>query len=298
MSLDFQATVLSVVRSSTRLPVVAGLAAVVSVLLVRHVIYIRQQFATLPKSQPILLKAWILNLTVKPFSRTDTTVPAPYDLAKAGVPYAPHGSTSFLSSRDGNSNEASALSITSRKGPRPAVPKLVAPHRQATDANDQPMRARMQAFLDAVVAANRGALVTHTSGLEGPPHPAIYFREAGLSDNTAKEKSEKNKKRANPMPKWLRRTGGEHAHIHPDGSSHLILSLADAAAAIGHGWAERHKLSGVVFPWGYVLIYAPRDAAELAQWKELVLASVRFCTAFGNAGRIRRPEGERGESER
>jgi hypothetical protein len=40
--------------------------------------------------------------------------------------------------------------------------------------------------------------------------------------------------------------------------------------------AERHPLSGVLMPWGYVMLYAPRDDDELEVWKRLVVAGCRF----------------------
>lgn len=57
--------------------------------------------------------------------------------------------------------------------------------------------------------------------------------------------------------------------------------MTDAATLIEKGWAERHPLSGVhgFLPWGFVFVYAPRDIGELAVWKDIVLASVRFVVA-------------------
>lgn len=80
------------------------------------------------------------------------------------------------------------------------------------------------------------------------------------------------------MPEYLKGTNGEMLHPHDEGSTHAVHSLSDATRAIELGWAERHLLSGVhgVIPWGYVLIYAPRNDAEFEGWEEVVLAAVRF----------------------
>ncbi|CAK7225997.1 hypothetical protein SCUCBS95973_006054 [Sporothrix curviconia] len=102
------------------------------------------------------------------------------------------------------------------------------------------------------------------------------------------------------VPQWLLPTQGEHMHLHADGSAHMVLSLADAAKAVECGWAERLPLP--VFDDGdgnddtrmgsiqYILVHAPRCASELADWKRLVLASVRFCTFTSRDLCIRRPE--------
>ncbi|RYC63275.1 hypothetical protein CHU98_g2909 [Xylaria longipes] len=61
----------------------------------------------------------------------------------------------------------------------------------------------------------------------------------------------------------------------------MFLSLVDAAEVVRRGWGERHKMSGVasILPWGYVLVYAPRDDADgkgdWEVWKVLVIAAAR-----------------------
>lgn len=96
------------------------------------------------------------------------------------------------------------------------------------------------------------------------------------------------------LPAWLLPTRGEHLHLHGDGSAHMILTLADAAAAVECGWAERLPVvlddDNHVETIQYVSVHAPRCAAELPDWKRLVLASVRFCTYTQRELCIRRPE--------
>ncbi|CAK7203185.1 hypothetical protein SEUCBS139899_005916 [Sporothrix eucalyptigena] len=95
------------------------------------------------------------------------------------------------------------------------------------------------------------------------------------------------------VPRWLLPTQGEHLHIHADGSAHMILSLADAAKAIECGWAERPPLPVLESDnvnVQYIAVHPPRCASELADWKRLVLASVRFCTYTSRELCIRRPE--------
>lgn len=67
----------------------------------------------------------------------------------------------------------------------------------------------------------------------------------------------------------VRAMGGEFAHIHPDGSMHVTLSLPDAESAIDAGWAEPHPMAASFEP-GMVMLYTPRDRHELEVIKSLV----------------------------
>jgi phospholipase/carboxylesterase len=81
--------------------------------------------------------------------------------------------------------------------------------------------------------------------------------------------------------------GTEFAHLHPppDGSLHLTLPVADAQAAIEAGWAEPHYLVATgQLPPTVVLVYAPRDRAELDVAETLLRASCRFALSATAAG--------------
>jgi len=125
------------------------------------------------------------------------------------------------------------------------------------------MLGMMKDFLSALAEQNPETIQLKTSGLEGPFQDALW-----LADGLA-------------IPKYLKGNKGEFVHPHGEGSSHVTLSLVDAAKVIELGWAERHKLSGVggVIPWGYVLVYAPRDEEEFGVWMNIVVASMEFVTA-------------------
>ena len=72
---------------------------------------------------------------------------------------------------------------------------------------------------------------------------------------------------------------GEIAHIHAsDGSMHMILSPSDTVVAIDAGWAQFHGLAGRDYglPVTYVMVYAARDAAELAIVDRLLQASIAY----------------------
>jgi|SRR5215210_4960114 len=73
--------------------------------------------------------------------------------------------------------------------------------------------------------------------------------------------------------------GREFAHLHPapDHSLHAMLPSDTATEAVATGWAEPHPvaLQGLIPPTA-VMIYAPRDEAELEVIESLVRASHAF----------------------
>ena len=56
----------------------------------------------------------------------------------------------------------------------------------------------------------------------------------------------------------------------------MTLSLADAKEVIEKGWAQRHGLSGRLLPWGYVMVYAPRDEEEVEVLGRIFRAGIAF----------------------
>jgi phospholipase/carboxylesterase len=72
--------------------------------------------------------------------------------------------------------------------------------------------------------------------------------------------------------------GREFAHIHPDASLHVVLPAERAAEAITAGWAEHHPIAEQIGIPGIVLLYTPRDAAELDVVMELIGDSYTFVT--------------------
>jgi hypothetical protein len=73
--------------------------------------------------------------------------------------------------------------------------------------------------------------------------------------------------------------GREFAHLHPapDHSLHAMLPRESVTEAVAAGWAEPHPvaLRGLIPPTA-VMLYAPRDAAELDVIERLVRASHAF----------------------
>jgi phospholipase/carboxylesterase len=58
---------------------------------------------------------------------------------------------------------------------------------------------------------------------------------------------------------------GEFAHLHPsyDGSLHLALPPANAAELLAKQWGVAHPLAGLRVTPGMVMVFGPRDEAEL-----------------------------------
>lgn len=73
--------------------------------------------------------------------------------------------------------------------------------------------------------------------------------------------------------------GREFGHLHPpsDGSLHVALPLSLAEQAVDAGWAEYHVMARLgLIPLSVVMVYGPRDAAELEVVAALVEHSWRW----------------------
>ncbi|KAI2604562.1 uncharacterized protein GGS25DRAFT_508832 [Hypoxylon fragiforme] len=158
------------------------------------------------------------------------------------------------------------------------------------------MIARQNAFLRALADANPAVFEMRTSTLEGPLHEGLYLRappsptSPSASSSSSSSSSSEDPQDPQALEAKLRARlgrgtgGGEFAHVHGEGSAHVTLSPGDAATAIRAGWAERHQMSGVggpklaMVPWGYVMVYAPREGeeGEWQAWKDVVMAGARY----------------------
>lgn len=76
--------------------------------------------------------------------------------------------------------------------------------------------------------------------------------------------------------------GREFAHIHPhpdNGSMHVKLTADDAHEVIETGWGESHYLvTQGLYPMGLVMVFSPRDKAELETVKTIVSRSYDYAT--------------------
>jgi hypothetical protein len=83
--------------------------------------------------------------------------------------------------------------------------------------------------------------------------------------------------------------GTEFAHLHgpTDGSLHLMLPLPVAVEAIREGWAEPHPMARVgAAPPNLVMLYGPRDHAELEIVRGLVASSYAFARGWASAASL------------
>jgi hypothetical protein len=66
----------------------------------------------------------------------------------------------------------------------------------------------------------------------------------------------------------------EFAHLHEDGSFHLVMAPEDEQVVIDKGWGIQHmwKDRGV----NEILVFAPRDEEEIETLKPIIEASYRF----------------------
>ena len=73
--------------------------------------------------------------------------------------------------------------------------------------------------------------------------------------------------------------GREFAHVHPpyDGGMHMMLPPEAVEELLAKGWGEPHPMArrGLIPP-SAVMVYAPRDAAEVDTVLEVIRASYRF----------------------
>jgi hypothetical protein len=151
---------------------------------------------------------------------------------------------------------------------------------------------KQHVYLRALTSLNPSVFTIKPSALESPKFEALWLRDPSDSDLDNGSKSEVDPS----LVKWSSpRARCEIAHVHPEGSTHVSLSLVDAAEVVRQGWGERHMLSGVkgILPWGYVLVYAPRQTVgtDLLVWREIVLAGARVAAkCAGFAGEIVAPE--------
>lgn len=65
----------------------------------------------------------------------------------------------------------------------------------------------------------------------------------------------------------------EFTHLHQDpgpGSQHLALPPDDADVVLAQGWGEPHPIDGLKAGVRYLMIYAPRDEADLVAVRSIV----------------------------
>jgi hypothetical protein len=148
------------------------------------------------------------------------------------------------------------LDLPTRSGPRPRTGPAI-PHQQldqTAPASLQDQLWRRMVGLDGVRAGRSGVSLPQTRALHLNPELALGPADAFLH-------------------------GVEFAHLHgtSDGSLHVALPSDVAVQANAKGWAEFHPLArrGMI-PATHVMIYGPRDEAELETVWHLVEISYAY----------------------
>ncbi|MBU5209654.1 DUF5519 family protein [Bacillus safensis] len=201
-------------------------------------------------------------------------------LGKGGVPYNVYGwllvtyyrfykrnpiKTDIYNDRLNTREDSVRLGeVEKRKGPRPKIGKHPVPHRQLDQLDSEPgTRALLDEVFNEYVQSHTQCVHYEKSFFE-KRNDAITLINKNAGVTLAKE------------------TEGEIAHIHPsDGSMHMVFSPSDAKKVIEQGWGERHPLAGVKLnlPDTYLMIYTPRNKAEVLVVKQLLNAAVAHMSA-------------------
>ena len=113
--------------------------------------------------------------------------------------------------------------------------------------------------------------------------PGVSTRQSAISVPGARGLMVERGKDA-PLDAFLVPRAGEFAHLHPgyDGSLHVALPPALSADAVGKGWAVAHPLAGIRLARGMVMVFGPRDEAELAIVAGIVESAHAYATGTGD----------------
>ncbi|MEM9138774.1 MAG: hypothetical protein AAGB15_03000 [Pseudomonadota bacterium] len=156
------------------------------------------------------------------------------------------------------------MNLPQRSGPKPETTSSL-PHSQVTQHGPDDVIQKLHAWCFSLPNVNE-----EDSGISVPGSRAMILQDGVPS---------------NPEAFMI---GREFAHIHPhpdSGSMHLHLSAEDAREVCVTGWGENHYLVGQG-RWreGLVMVFSPRDDAELDAVKAIVTRSYEFATGTSPAG--------------
>ena len=155
-------------------------------------------------------------------------------------------------------NRSEVLALPARAGARPVTSGRI-PHSQLDQQPDARIRAQLARRISDFPGTEK-----RPSAISVPGARALCLPEG-----------------TTPGPPEAFLVDREFAHLHPlpDSSLHLSLPLPEAEEVVAAGWAEFHPLAGTdgLSP-AIVMVYAPRDEAELEIVLALVARSLRFAT--------------------
>jgi phospholipase/carboxylesterase len=148
--------------------------------------------------------------------------------------------------------------LPTRSGDRPTVSWTI-PQEQQSDTSPPELQEQLFTRIAAMPGVNTRQSAISVPGARG------FMLEPGADA---------------PLEAFLVPRAGEFAHQHPeyDGSLHLALPPALATDAVARGWAVAHPLAGIRLARGMVMIYGPRDHAELDIVTRIVETSYAYAT--------------------
>ncbi|MGW7485585.1 luciferase domain-containing protein [Streptomyces sp. NPDC054786] len=146
--------------------------------------------------------------------------------------------------------------LPERAGDRPETGPEV-PHLQLTQTSPPRTREELRQWMATVLPG----ITTGHSEISAPSTWAVFLKDSAAAPGALLFPPRRN---------------AEFAHLHADGSLHLALDPADHAEFLASGWGEKHPLYDLGI--NVVMLYAPRDQAELAVAKKVVAASYRYAT--------------------
>ncbi|MGU3294672.1 luciferase domain-containing protein [Williamsia sp. M5A3_1d] len=145
-------------------------------------------------------------------------------------------------------DDVDRLHLPDRDGCRPAIAPYPIPHREIGADVDSARVAGLETRLREASAENGFRLDRSRFEKRGD---ALFCSEPGTD--------------------WARHARGEIAHVHRQGSLHVVAAPADVHEIIDRGWGERHPLAGRIgLPDSYLYLYAPRTDVEQAVVERIV----------------------------
>ncbi|WP_424970876.1 hypothetical protein [Dinoroseobacter sp. S76] len=150
------------------------------------------------------------------------------------------------------------LSLPPRRGPAPETTRQL-PHSQVTQHGPDDIVRKLHDWCFALPR-----VANDPSGISVPGARALVLHEGTDCNHDA----------------FM--VGREFAHIHPhpdSGSMHVKLAAEDAKTVVEAGWGEDHYLvTQGHYPPGLIMVFSPRDVAELETVTRIVAQSYAYAT--------------------
>ena len=152
------------------------------------------------------------------------------------------------------------LILTQRRGPKPDTTSGL-PHSQLNQHGPNDVIDKLHEWCFSLPSVNN-----EESGISVPGARALVLHDSTACNHEA----------------FM--IGREFAHIHPhpdNGSMHVKLSADDAHDVISAGWGENHYLvTQGRYPKGLIMVFSPRDEAELETIKKIVSRYYEYATGM------------------